>query len=735
VRWIEWSTRVVEEEGLFYAAGRDVTDARLAADEQAALQRVATLVAQETAPDVLLEAVSREAGEVLDVDATHLGRYEDDGTVVSVAQWGRYPSVPVGTRFPLDGDSVSARVLRTGRCARMDGYDDVGGAIAAALRELGIRFAIGAPIVVGGRTWGVMTATAKDRPFPPETELRLERFSDLAGTAIANASAHGEVRALAEEQAALRRVATLVAEQAAQERVFAAIAEELGRLLGVDSVVMVQFDDGAATVVADWGTLAPVLPIGTRAPLEGRNVASAVFHTGRAARLDDDDPAPQAIALQLDAGRVRSAVATPITVEGHLWGATLAVSTGDARLPANTETRIGQFTQLMATAIANAEARREVARLAEEQAALRRVATLVAQGAAASAVFDAVIAEVADLLDASAVTLARYVDDDLVVLATRGVSLVKRGERFPMGGTNVTSRVLRTGRPARLDDYSGATGSIGEHARGTGVRSVVAAPVVVEGSTWGVLATVWSGPRLPPDGTEDRLAGFAELLHTAIANADTRDELTASRARVLLAGDEARRRLVRDLHDGAQQRLVHTIMTLKLARRAFREGRGDPETLVDESLGSAERAIEELRELSHGILPAALHNGLRNGIDAFVARLALPVEATVLSERLPADIEASAYFIVAEALTNVVKHARASRATVRATTDAGRLTVEVCDDGVGGADPAGHGLTGIADRVDALGGQLRIDSPPGAGTTIVAAVPVRAQARSSTTFP
>jgi PAS domain S-box-containing protein len=734
VRWVEWNTRVVEEEGLFYAAGRDVTDARRAANEQAALQRVATLVAHETAPDALLAAVSREAGEVLEVDATHLGRYEDD-TIVSVAQWGRFASVQPGTRFALDGDSVSARVLRTGRPARMDGYDGVGGEIASTLQGLGIRFAIGAPIVVAGRTWGLMTATSKDRPLPPDTEVRLQRFSDLAGTAIANASAHREVRALADEQAALRRVATLVAEQASQERVFAAIAEEIGRLLGVDSVAMVQYDEGVATVMAGWGTLAPALPTGTRAPLEGRNVTSAVFHTGRAARMDDAGDGAPGVALHLVAGRVRSAVATPILIEGHLWGAMVAASTGDERLSADVETRISQFTELMATAIANAEARREVARLADEQAALRRVATLVARGAAASAVFDAVIAEVAGLLDATAVTLARYVGDDLLVVATRGKSLVRRGERFVLGGTNATSRVMRTGRPTRLDDYAAASGTIGAYARGVGVRSVVAAPVMVEGSTWGVLATVWATPSTPPAGTEDRLAGFAELLHTAIANADSRDQLTASRARVLLAGDEARRRLVRDLHDGAQQRLVHTIMTLKLARRAFSDTRGDAEVLVGQALSSAERAIEDLRELSHGILPAALHNGLRTAIGAFASRLELAVDADVLGDRLPAEIEASAYFIVAEALTNVVKHAGASRAAVRAGLDDGILTLEVRDDGAGGADPGGHGLMGIADRVDALGGVLRIDSPPGEGTAVVATIPVGPQATSSTTFP
>jgi signal transduction histidine kinase len=411
-------------------------------------------------------------------------------------------------------------------------------------------------------------------------------------------------------------------------------------------------------------------------------------------------------------------------VEGRLWGAMLAASAHDDALPADTESRIGQFTELMATAIANAEARTEVARLADEQAALRRVATLVAHGAHPSAVFDAVTREVAEVLDASAVSLARYDDDVLAVVAQFGSAYVRIGERFPLGGTNVMTTVLRTGTTARLDDAATTTGRIGDVARRAGVRSTVGAPVIVDGRTWGVLAATWVDREPPPDDTEQRMASFAELLDTAIANADGRDQLAASRARLLAAGDDARRRVVRDLHDGAQQRLVHTIITLKLAQQALHQDRGDTETLLADALGTAERATLELRELAHGILPSVLTRGLRAGVDSIVARLDLPVEVDVSSERLPPDIEASAYFIVAEALTNVVKHARATRATVRATADDSVLTLEVRDDGVGGAKPDGHGLVGIADRVDALGGRLRIESTDGDGTVLTARLPL-----------
>jgi signal transduction histidine kinase len=311
------------------------------------------------------------------------------------------------------------------------------------------------------------------------------------------------------------------------------------------------------------------------------------------------------------------------------------------------------------------------------------VATLVAQAAQPAAVFEAVTGEVAQLLDASEVTLSRYEDDTLAVVA--------------------------------------------RHGRGAGGRSVVGAPVVVEGRAWGVLAAVWSDRPPPPGDTAERLARFAALLDTAIANADSRDQLTASRARVMVAGDDARRRVVRDLHDGAQQRLVHTVVTLKLAQRALRQDPAQAEALMAEALATAERATAEVRELAHGILPAVLtQGGLRAGTRAFVSRLDLPVDVEVPAERLPADVEASAYFIVAEALTNVVKHARASSATVTAAIDAGMLTLTVRDDGVGGANPAGHGLVGIADRVDALGGELRIESGAARGTVLTARIPLSA---------
>jgi signal transduction histidine kinase len=277
-----------------------------------------------------------------------------------------------------------------------------------------------------------------------------------------------------------------------------------------------------------------------------------------------------------------------------------------------------------------------------------------------------------------------------------------------------------------MDHHDGASGTLAELATSTGLRSSVGVPIVVDGRLWGIVTASWTGGDSPPADTEARMARFAQLLDTAIANADSRDQLTASRARLLTAADDARRRVVRDLHDGAQQRFVHTIMTLKFARRALQENDGQAESLVSEALEHAEQGHQALRELAHGILPAVLDRGLGAAFDSIAMRLDLPVAVDVSAERLPADIEASAYFIVAEALTNIVKHAQATRAAITASVHDGMLRVEVRDDGVGGADADGHGLVGMADRVTALGGRLELESPSGGGTLLAATLPLSA---------
>jgi len=298
------------------------------------------------------------------------------------------------------------------------------------------------------------------------------------------------------------------------------------------------------------------------------------------------------------------------------------------------------------------------------------------------------------------------------------------GTRCKLGGKNINTLVFEAGRSARLDDYGDASGPFADVARDGGVTSSVGTPIVVEGHVWGIVA-VAARQALPPD-TEERLAAFTELVATAIANAESRAELTASRARIVAAGDESRRRIERDLHDGAQQRLVQAVIVLKLTQRALSNGDAGASELVAEALRHAEQATDELRELARGIVPAALtRGGLRAGINSLVSRMSLPVSVDVEVERLPAGVEATAYFVVSEALTNVVKHSQAAAARVTAEVESGKLRVEVRDDGIGGA--RGHdtsGLRGLEDRVSALGGRLVLESPLGGGTRLCALLPV-----------
>jgi signal transduction histidine kinase len=371
--------------------------------------------------------------------------------------------------------------------------------------------------------------------------------------------------------------------------------------------------------------------------------------------------------------------------------------------------------------------RDELARLVEEQAALRRVATLVAHGAPPEELFTAVVEEVERLSPGAHATLIRYASDGTMTIAAVSESLTDSfpvGGRWPLGGKNVTTMVFETGRSARIDSYGDASGRLGVAVRERGAVTVVGAPIVVEGRRWGAMTMASTEHPLPLD-SEAQLASFTELVATAIANAEAQRELAASRARIVAAADEERRRVFRDLHDGAQQRLVHATITLKLARRALENGQDDTPALLSEALDNTERATGELRELAHGILPAVLtRGGLRAGVDTLASRMPVPVEIDVSVGRLPPAVEATAYFLISEALTNVAKHARAGHAEVTARIEDGTLAVHVRDDGIGGARPDGSGLVGLADRLAALNGQLRVESPTDCGTLIIAAIPI-----------
>ena len=656
-------------------------------------------------------------------------RCEPDGDATFVAAWGTAAAVfPVGSRWALGGKNLSTLVARTGRPARIESYADASGPIDTALHGTGIRSAVGTPILVEGRLWGVMSAaSSREEPLPADTETRLTQFTELLATAVANAESRGGLARLAEEQAALRRVATLVARGAAPEEVFAAVAEEVGRLLSVELANVIRYEpDGTVTFVASAGGL---FPVGSRWPLAGQsNLATLVSETGRPARLDDYADATGPLAEDIREEGIRSAVGTPIIVEDRLWGLITAGSSQEQPLPPDTESRLENFTELVATAMSNVQARAEVQRLLDEQAALRRVATLVARESPAAEVFAGVAEEVLRVLGVEIARLWRYEADGIAsVVAEAGDedTSLGVGTRVAIEGRNVFALVHRTGRPARIDDHSDVSGPFGLLARELGVRSAVGTPIVVGDRVWGVIIVGSRQPAPLPASTEAHLASFTELVATAIANTEARTEVAASRARIVAATDDERRRVVRDLHDGAQQRLVHTIIMLKLASRALQQDQEEVPALVHEALDNAARANVELRELAHGILPSALtQGGLRAGVEALASRMPVPVEIDVTVGRLAAAVEATAYFVVAEALTNVAKHAHAGHAEVTARIEDGTLAVQVRDDGVGGARPDGSGLVGLADRLAALDGGLRVESPADGGTLVAATIPV-----------
>ena len=378
---------------------RDPPDqARLSqlAEEQAALRRVATLVAQAIPPEEVFAAVAEEVGQLFRVELATLCRYEPGRMWTPVTTWGPAgENLPVGIRWPLEGHNVSTLVFETGRPARIDHYaDSSSGPVSAAPRGVGIRSAVGTPVIVEGHLWGVIFAgSTRAHPLPPDTETRLASFTELVATAIANTESRAAMARLAEEQAALRRVATLVAQATPPEKVFAAVAEEAGRLLGVDYTVLIRSDpENMITVVGGWTATSVDLPspAGSRFKLGGRNVSTLTLRAGRPARLDAYVDVTGSIG---DTGArgwgFRSSVGVPISVEGRPWGLILVAYTRDQQLPAGTEARLATFTELVATAIANAESRAALTRLAEEQAVLRRVATLVARGVPPVQIFSA----------------------------------------------------------------------------------------------------------------------------------------------------------------------------------------------------------------------------------------------------------------------------------------------------------------------------------------------------------
>jgi signal transduction histidine kinase/uncharacterized protein YoaH (UPF0181 family) len=701
------------------------------AEQQAALRRVATLVASGASSTEVFEAVAREVGQVLRLANTAVCRYEDEGTAMTVlAAFGDGPEVfSPGSRWPLDGPSMSAEVLRTGSPVRFEEYRDLPGSLAAAAREHGFDRVAGAPIIVDGRVWGVISTSSPNAPLPDNLEDHLAEFTELVATAIANSEAHEELTRLAEEQAALRRVATLVAAGAPPAEVFEAVSTEVASLMGADGSAVTRYEsDGTVTAVSGWTTEGGYIYVGRRYELEG-TVSGLIFETGRPGRVENYREAPGSAPAAAREMGWRSSVGAPITVDGRLWGVLAVVSKTERPLPGDTEQRLAEFAALFATAIANSEAHEQLAQLADEQAALRRVATLVAEGATPNRVFEGVRDEVARMFNTPLSVLLRYdAVGTATVLATSNGYLGPIGRSWPVADDGgAIAVVCRTGLPARVDYTRPTHGRIAAAARAVGARSAVGVPVVVDGALWGVMAVGSRETDPLPADFEDRLEKFTELLATAIANAEGRAELDASRARIVATADATRRRIERDLHDGAQQQLVWLALALRAAQATVPEDLEQHRSELDRIVDGLTAALDDLREVALGIHPAGLsEDGLTPALKRLVARSPLRVNLDFRADgRFPEPVEVATYYVVSESLTNAAKHADTPVVDVALAVDDGALRVEVRDDGCGGADPAaGSGLLGLKDRVEAIGGTMHLTSPPGAGTSLRVELPL-----------
>lgn len=599
-----------------------------------------------------------------------------------------------------------------------------------ALRSDGTEFPVELTVTPGAVAESPMF-TAYLRDITDRRRGEEERARLLEGERAARAEAEAaseQAQDLATEQDALRSVATLVAEGAKAEEVFSAVAREVSRVLGVRLVTVDRYEsEGASTFAVVLASLEdPTFPVGSRWPLDGPSLRAMIYETGRPARMEDWRDLDGTVAAAVRNQGVRWAIGVPIVVDGAVWGNIIAGTSGGEAIPGGAEDRLARFTELVSTAVTNTTMRSELAaseararELANEQAALRRVATLVAQGVSSDRLFTAVADEVAGIIGIPAVVINRYeTDGTFTIVGIAGETDVTAGSRGWIEHEAIAGDILATGRPSR----------------GGPNASTVGVPIVVEGSIWGFMVAAAEPGSLIPADADARLARFTELVATAVSNATTRADLLTSRARLVSAADETRRRLERDLHDGIQQWLV--TLALKARNAAGLSAAG--ESLGHELSALADDLVavtDELREIARGIHPAILSEaGLDDALKALARRSAIRVDLDVaFRRRFDPTLEATVYYIVAESITNTVKHSKASCVAVRGGRRGEEVELEIEDDGVGGADPGrGTGLIGLRDRVDALGGTMSLASPTGAGTTIRVRLPVPPEGETST---
>ncbi len=706
------------------------------ARQQAALRRVATLVARGEQPSAVFGAVAKEVGLLVPTaDVALVGRYVGGAELEFVGGWSPPGEPPfVGSRVPLGGRNVSAEVFERNAPARVDDLpDDL--TPANVLARSWARSSAGAPIDVEGRLWGlVIVGTLQVDGLPDGIEHDLAAFTDLVATAVANAQAREDLSRLVAEQAALRRVAMIVARGEPSSVVFAAVAEEAGRVLDADVTLIGRYDpDEMISGLGVWSA-SGAAQLADSVRRGGHNVSSLVYETGRPSRIDDYAAASGAVAQDAQNRGMRSSVGAPIIVDGRVWGVMIAGATSAEAMPPGAENHLEVFTELVGTALANAQARDEINALAAEQAALRRVATLVARGVGADVLFSAVAEEITGLFGTEGASVVRFEPDgDATVMGTYGwLRPFERGVRFRPDERFPLAIVQRTGRAARSDVDDAALARVGprdREFRTAEYRSFVAAPIVVAGQLWGAAIAGSSLDVLPP-GAEQRMGAFTELVATAVANTEAWAKIVASRARIAATADETRRRIERDLHDGAQQQLVSLALQLRTAQNSVPPQVPELRLALERVVDGLTATLDELREYARGLHPAILaEGGLVPAVRTLARRSTVPVELELPTERtrLPEPVELTAYFVVSEALANAAKHAGATVVRIRLSIGPEAVLLSVTDDGVGGADSArGSGLLGLQDRLAAVGGRMTVRSTAGAGTVLAAELPIPA---------
>jgi GAF domain-containing protein len=530
-------TTLLAEEASPSAVLEAVAELRSLAESQGALRRVATLVAQGAEPRAVFKAVAVEASQILGVGAVSVISYDADTETFTkiFGTHGNRSPVPDGTAWPVDDCPEGALVLKTGGSARIDDWTRIPGPTAARHRELGFGPAIAAPIIVDGAIWGHIAAYGEAGDILPlGWEIRLADYTNLVATAIANVQARDELHGLAESQGALRRVATLVAQGAEPRAVFKAVAVEASRILGVGAVSVISYDPDTelfTKIVGTHGQRAAV-PDGGQWGLADCPEGALILQTGGPVRIDDWSQIPGPVAARHREQGFGQCVAAPVLVDGEIWGHLAAFGEADEFLPPGSETRLADFTSLMASALSNAQARDDLRGLAEQQgAALRRVATLVAQQAPLSTIFNAVAGEASRALQVPRVDVGRcHEDGSVTLLGSTGRSGPQGSGTFSKGGEQVARKVMASGHAARIDDWPMLPVPDADAARAEGFRSVVGAPIFVEGTLWGVIAVL--ADEILRGDTETRLTDFTHLVASSISNVHARNNLIASRARI-----------------------------------------------------------------------------------------------------------------------------------------------------------------------------------------------------------